>query len=363
MGKKYEHLRIEERTMIQLGLEQGCTLRAIARSVQRSPSTVTRELARNGWTCPGARPIKRGRPPVAGGYRAAAADGRARRLAAMPRCASRLATDGPLWPIVEDLLRQRHSPEQIAGILARMHPDRPTLQASHETIYTAIYAMPRGELRSELIACLRQSRKTRRPRTRGTDRRGTIPHRTSIHERPVEVEERLVPGHWEGDLIQGARNASAIGTLVERTTLFVTLAKMENASAEAAVAGFGAVLNRIEAQRRLSMTYDQGREMAQPCRNDRQRRLFRRSAQPLAARHQREHQWPAAPVFPERHQPVRLLAGSTRCRRLATQLSASKKSRLEVPRRTLHAKPLQLRTSLSATCCTSILKPPTINYS
>jgi IS30 family transposase len=263
MGKKYEHLSIEERTMIQLGLEQRCTLRAIARSVQRSPSTVTRELARNGWTCSEARPTKRGRPPVAGGYRAAAADGRARQFAARPRCPSRLAIDGPLWPIVEDLLRQRHSPEQIAGILARMHPDSPTLQASHETIYTAIYAIPRGELRRELIACLRQSRKTRRPRARGTDRRGIIPNMTSIHDRPVEVEERLVPGHWEGDLIKGARNASAIGTLVERTTLFVTLAKMENASAAAAVAGFGAVLNRIEAQRRLSMTYDQGREMAQ----------------------------------------------------------------------------------------------------
>ena len=86
---------------------------------------------------------------------------------------------------------------------------------------------------------------------------------TSIHDRPVEVEERLVPGHWGGYLIKGARNASAIGTLVERTTLFVTLAKMENASAEAAVVGFGTLLNRIGAQRRLSMTYDQGRERAQ----------------------------------------------------------------------------------------------------
>jgi len=263
MGKKYEHLSIEERTMIQLSLEQGCTLRAIARSVQRSPSSISRELKRNGWSNPATAPRKRGRPPVAGGYRAAAADERARQLAATPRCPSRLATDGPLWPIVEDLLRQRHSPEQISGILARMHPDSPMLQASHETIYTAIYAMPRGELRSELIACLRQSRKSRRPRARGTDRRGSIPNMTSIHDRPVEVEERLVPGHWEGDLIKGARNASAIGTLVERTTLFVTLAKMENASAESAVAGFAAVLNRIEAQRRLSMTYDQGREMAQ----------------------------------------------------------------------------------------------------
>jgi IS30 family transposase len=194
------------------------------------------------------------------------AQARATALATTPRRPSRLAIDGPLWPMVEDLLRTHHSPEQIAGILRRMHPDEPMLQVSHETIYTAIYAMPRGELRSELIACLRQSRKSRRPRARGEDRRGTIPDMTSIHDRPIEIDERLVPGHWEGDLIKGARNASAIGTLVERTSLFVTLAKMENASADAAVTGFSSVLNRIDAQRRLSLTYDQGREMAQHAR-------------------------------------------------------------------------------------------------
>jgi IS30 family transposase len=266
MGTNYKHLSMEERTMIQMGLEQGCTLRAIALSVQRPPSTVSRELKRNGWANPATEPRRRGRPRVAGGYRATVAQARACELAAMPRSPSRLAMDGPLWPLVEELLRTCHSPEQIAGILRRMHPDESTLQVSHETIYTAIYAMPRGELRSELIACLRQSRKSRRPRARGEDRRGTIPNMTSIHDRPAEIEERLVPGHWEGDLIKGARNASAIGTLVERTSLFVTLAKMENASAEAAVAGFSSVLNRIDAQRRLSMTYDQGREMAQHAR-------------------------------------------------------------------------------------------------
>ncbi len=126
--------------------------------------------------------------------------------------------------------------------------------------------MPRGALRTELIACLHQARKRRRPRARGEDRRGTIPHMTSIHQRPPEIDERVIPGHWEGDLIKGARNASAIGTLVERTTLFVTLAKMNNASADAAVVGFGTVLNRIDTQRRLSLTYDQGREMAQHAR-------------------------------------------------------------------------------------------------
>ncbi len=238
MGTNYTHLSIEERAMIQIGLEQGCTLRAIARSVQRPPSTVSRELKRNGWINPVAEPRRRGRPRVAGGYRASVAQARASTLASAPRCPSRLAQDGPLWPLVEDLLRSRHSPEQIAGILHRMHPDQPWLQVSHETIYMAIYAMSRGALRSELIACLRQSRKTRRPRARGEDRRGTIPNRTRIHDRPPEIKERLFPRHWEGDLIKGARNASAIGTLVERSSLFVTRARMANAGAEAAVAGF-----------------------------------------------------------------------------------------------------------------------------
>ena len=263
MGTNYEHLSCEERAMIQLSLERGCTLRAIARSVQRAPSTVCRELARNGWSNPGLAPARRTRPLVAGGYRGARAQQRAEALASTARRPARLAHGSALWPHVKALLRACHSPEQIAGILRRMHPNDTALQASHETIYTALYALPRGQLRSELIACLRQARKSRRPRARGNDRRATIANMTSIHLRPPEIDERVVPGHWEGDLIKGARNASAIGTLVERTSLFVTLAKMRDASAPAAVKGFSTVLNRIDAQRRLSLTYDQGREMAQ----------------------------------------------------------------------------------------------------
>ena len=262
MGTNYKHLSCEERTMIQLSLEQGCTLREIACSVQRAPSSISRELHRNGWSNPATAPKRPGRPPVAGGYRAPLAQQRASALARTARRPSRLSQDGALWSHVERLLREQHSPEQIAGILRRMNPDDPSLHVSHETIYTALYAMPRGALRSELIACLRQARKSRRPRARGEDRRGTIPNMTSIHQRPPEVDERVIPGHWEGDLIKGARNASSIGTLVERTTLFVTLVKMEGSTADAAVTGFGTVLNRIDAQRRLSMTYDQGREMA-----------------------------------------------------------------------------------------------------
>ena len=145
-----------------------------------------------------------------------------------------------------------------------MQPDAPTVPVSHETIYSALYAMPRGELRTELSACLRQARKRRRPRARGADRRGTLPTMVNIHMRPPEIEDRVMPGHWEGDLIKGARNASPVGTLVERSTLFGALAKMDHATAAAAVIGFGTVLNRINAQRRLPLTYDRGREMAQP---------------------------------------------------------------------------------------------------
>ena len=262
MENTYKHLDCTERAMIQVGLEQGFTLRSIARSLHRPVSTVSRELKRNGWEHASLRAGRRGRTPVTGGYRAVRAEQRARQVEHQPRKAKRLIPGEALWNEVVELLKSGNSPEQVSATLKRMHPEEPLFQVSHETIYTAIYAMPRGELRKEIIALLRQSRRKRRPRTRGKDRRGSIPSMVSIHERPPEVEERLVPGHWEGDLIKGARNASAVGTLVERSCLFVTLAKVDNASADAAEKGFSFVLNRIDAQKRLSMTYDQGKEMA-----------------------------------------------------------------------------------------------------
>jgi IS30 family transposase len=201
---------------------------------------------------------------VAGGYRAVAAQGRAIRRARLPRSERRLRPGTPVWQQVLALLRRRHSPQQIAGILRRMHPELPERTVSHETIYTAIYAIPRGELRSELIACLRRGhRQRRRSRAASEERRGRLRNMVSIHQRPPEVEERLVPGHWEGDLIKGQRGASAVGTLVERTSLFVTLAKIAGPTAADARDGFTHVLQRIDVQRRLSLTYDQGREMAQ----------------------------------------------------------------------------------------------------
>ena len=261
MKRSYSHLGFEERVVIEILLDIGLSPAEIAARLERSPSTVTRELHRNGWKRPSSKRGP-GRPAVAGGYRAELAHNRAQTCATTPRVQRRLQPGTVLWEVVMLYLQDCHSPEQIAGILARTFPDSPSMQVSHETIYTAIYAMPRGELRTEVIGWLRFSHNKRRPRSRGDDRRGRIPEMVSIHDRPPEIEERLVPGHWEGDLIKGARNRSAVGTLVERTTLFTVLAKLDSATAEATVSGFSQVLNRIEAQKRLSMTYDRGREMA-----------------------------------------------------------------------------------------------------
>jgi IS30 family transposase len=261
MRKKYRQLNIEERTLIQTQLSMGFRPAQIARALDRSASTLSRELKRNGWNWPPAQ-RSRGRPLVAGGYRAEAAHRRALAGSAKPRVERKLQPGTGLWHHVSGYLQAGYSPEQVSGTLERMHPMTPSLQVSHETIYTAIYALPRGELRTEVIGWLRFGHAKRRPRARGEDRRGKIPDGVSIHERPPEVEERRVPGHWEGDLIKGAHNRSAVGTLVERSTLFTVLAQVDNGSAEAAVKGFSRVLNRIEAQKRLSMTYDQGREMA-----------------------------------------------------------------------------------------------------
>lgn len=261
MGKIYEQLSIEERTMIQTQLEMGIKPAEIALGLNRSASTISRELRRNSWVRPMARRGP-GRPPVAGGYRSEVAHKRARACTVTPRVQRRLRPGTALWEHVMKYLKKGYSPEQISGTLTLVHPETPTLQVSHETIYTAIYAMPRGELRKEVIGWLRFGHAKRRPRARGEDRRGRIPDMVSIHDRPPDIEERLIPGHWEGDLIKGAHNRSAVGTLVERSTLFTVLSRMDNASAEAALNGFSHVLNRIEAQKRLSLTYDQGREMA-----------------------------------------------------------------------------------------------------
>ena len=176
---------------------------------------------------------------------------------------SRKLRDPWLWQYVRTHLAQGCSPEQIAGRLRREYPDNMRKRLSTETIYVALYVLPRGHLRTELLAALRQAYKARRPRSRGTDRRGQLLHMTPIADRPAEVASRTVPGHWEGDLIKGARNGSAVGTLVERTTCLVILARMEWSDAVSAREGFPRKLRHVPAPLRKTLTYDQGKEMAE----------------------------------------------------------------------------------------------------
>jgi len=255
MQKKYKHLTLEDRTLIQTQLQQGFRPGTIAASLDRPRSCITRELARNGWKAPSAV-----RPAIAGGYSSSRANHRASRLSTMPRVERKLVVGNALWKKVSDGLQQGLSPEQVAGTLKRMNESE---CLCHETIYQAIYAMPKGVLRAETIALLRHGHNKRRPRSRGEDRRGQIPNMTSIDLRPADIAERLVPGHWEGDHIKGAGNRSQVGTLVERKTLYVALVKLHSGTAQATTEGFGTILQRFDADMRRSLTYDQGREMSQ----------------------------------------------------------------------------------------------------
>ena len=260
---KFTHLTVQERAIIEVRLEDGFKLRAIARSLNRAPSTITRELARNGWQAPKPKDAcapRSAEKAYAASYCCHRSQARAQRLAHLARRKRLLVPGNALWHHVLCGLRQRLSPAQVSLTLGRMQPP---VRISHESIYTALYAMPRGELRRQVLGLLPWGRKGRLPRGSGDDRRrGMIVGMTSIEERPLEVDERLVPGHWEGDLIKGAGNRSQIGTLVERTTLFTLLVQVPRATAACTADAFVGVLKRVQAQKRLSLTYDQGKEMA-----------------------------------------------------------------------------------------------------
>lgn len=252
MGTRYEHLSAEERGTIMALIGQGQSMRRIAECLGRSTSTVCRELRRNGYRTAAERgPL--GRPTLAGGYDASRAGRRARRLRHMARQPRKLDPTGPLWPVIKQHLLRGWSPEQIAGRLGGV---------SHETIYTAIYAMPRGQLRRELTSLLRHCHRARRSRRQGKDRRGCLNDLLSIHVRPPEADERLLPGHWEGDLIVGTRNRSAVGTLVDRHSLFVMLARLPDSTAAGALEGFSRAFAAVAPEQRKTLTYDQGKGMA-----------------------------------------------------------------------------------------------------
>jgi transposase, IS30 family len=239
-----------EREEISRGLRAGDSLRAIARGLGRAPSTISREVARNG----GRRRYRAWRAELA-------RDRRARR----PRTA-KLARDPRLRAEVESLLMLRWSPEQIAARLRHDHPDEPEMWVSHETIYASLFVQGRGVLRAELAACLRTGRAHRRARGRVLAG-GQIRDMVLISERPAEVEDRAVPGHWEGDLLVGRDNKSAIGTLVERRTRYVLLVALPGGrSAEHVRAALATQIRTLPDQLRRSLTWDRGKEMAEHVR-------------------------------------------------------------------------------------------------
>jgi IS30 family transposase len=240
-------LTLSEREEISRGVVSGCSLRWIAEQLGRSPSTVSREIHRNG----GHRR-----------YRANRADQAAWDRAHRPkRC--RLAENHALARIVATKLQQLWSPEQIAGWLKRTYPDDEYFQVSHETIYRSLFIQARGALKKELLGYLRRQRTLRRSRhtTLKDKGLGKITDTVSIRERPASVEDRAVPGHWEGDLIMGPHN-SQIATLVERHTRYVMLAKVNGRDSETVINALIKQAHQLPKELYKSLTWDRGSEMA-----------------------------------------------------------------------------------------------------
>jgi IS30 family transposase len=244
-------LSFAEREEIMVGLAAGLTRAEIARRLGRHRSTICREIARH-----------RRAHEAKLAYRASTAQWRAQRNARRPKTA-KLKHHAELRGWVQQKLTLRWSPREIAARLRIEFADRPEMWVSHETIYQSLYVQSRGALRRELTRCLRTGRAVRRPRRRADERRGRLKDMIMISERPAEVADRAVPGHWEGDLIIGRNGASAIGTLVERTTRFVMLLHLpEGYHPEQVQAAMITQMSRLPENLRRSLTWDQGREMA-----------------------------------------------------------------------------------------------------
>ncbi len=248
VGPAGRYLSWSEREEIAALAHAGHGVREVARRLGRDPATISRELGRGATTR---------------GYRASVGQVKADKSRAAPRVA-KLATNLPLRKEVQARLRRRESPEQVAGGLKTDFPEEPEMWVSPETIYQSLYVQARGGLKRELTAYLRTGRSMRKPRRAEAERRGRIPGMVSISERPPEVEDRAVPGHWEGDLILGSvASTSAVGTLVERATGFVMLLHLpDNHGALAVQEALVAKMATLPDQLRLSLTWDQGREMS-----------------------------------------------------------------------------------------------------
>jgi IS30 family transposase len=240
-------LTLSEREEISRGIAGGLSLRAIARQIERSPSTISREISRNGS-------LKH--------YRASQADKAAWERARRPK-PCKLAGSPMLRCIVARKLRSNWSPEQIAGWLKRAYPGEDNHQVSHETIYRSLFIQARGVLKKELLQYLRTKRTIRRPKHASLKGQGLgqITNAVSIRERPASVEDRAVPGHWEGDLIAGSNN-SYIATLVERHTRYVMLAKVSGKDTETVINALVKQARSLPKELYRSLTWDRGSEMA-----------------------------------------------------------------------------------------------------
>lgn len=256
-GQRTRSLSFIEREQIALLRAQGRGVRQIARDTGRAPSTISRELRRVKYYR-GSGNYHRVH------YRASSAQAHADTAAKRPK-AAKLATNLPLRREVQRRLMDNHSPEQIAARLVQDYPQNPEMHVSHETIYQALYVQGRGGLKRELTRHLRTGRAVRKTRRSGQQRRGRIPDMVNIAQRPKQVEDRAVPGDWEGDLILGSTaSGSAIGTLVERATGFTLLLHLRGDHTAARVAeAMIAKMSQLPEQLRRSLTWDQGIEMAQ----------------------------------------------------------------------------------------------------
>ncbi len=249
MKTTYKRLTAEDREVISQMLVEKYSCSAIARVLQKDRSAITREVASGVYHV--------------GKYSAVRSQQKADKRASSRHQQRKL--DNPvLWKFVREKLTLRWSPEQIAQELKECYPKQPSMQVSHESIYSYIYLLPKGSLKKELIRYLRQHKKKRKSRPQSSnDRRGSIPNMISIEERPAEVAHRSVPGHWEGDLLMGKRHASALGSVVERTTRTLVLVPLKAKDATSVRKAFARELKTLPKQMRISMTYDRGKEMAE----------------------------------------------------------------------------------------------------
>lgn len=249
---KYKRLDKKERESISRGLAQNRSIRDIARELERSPSTLARE-------------IKRNKGKVI--YRAFSANQRAKTAAASRKKGkSKIAQGEQLRDYVLEKLQEKWSPKEISERSKIDYPWDMAMHISHEAIYQYLYVLPRGELKQTLIKALRQEHRYRRTRTAGKpeEQRGKIANMLSIEERPEEVADRTIPGHWEGDLILGKYKQSVLGTLVERTTRYLILVPLgDQKDALSVRQSYAEAFKRVPDELKKTLTYDQGKEMSQ----------------------------------------------------------------------------------------------------